>query len=163
MTPCVLLGSFALWHFPSITAAVPGQAFLFSMVTPYQNLLAMNRCYARYPVLCPLDDTEAWSGCFLHCHGRRGQHSGEQISSPCHLHPGEKGTRPAVGKPWKWRLWNPVDQVKYIKSWEPGVGFFYLEHSVYNGGVLFPEQWNHTTEMILVFQKILLYEVRFRI
>lgn len=42
--------SFVFWHFPSIPAAVPGQAFLFFMVTPYQNLLSMARCYARYPL-----------------------------------------------------------------------------------------------------------------
>lgn len=73
MAPCLFLGSFAFCHFWSITAVIPGQAFLFFMTTPHKNVLAMAGIQCS---VFPWMDSEAWSGSFLHWHGWRGQHPG---------------------------------------------------------------------------------------
>lgn len=105
MTPCLLSRSFAFRHFQSITAAVPGQAFLFFMVSSYKNILAMAQVLCQ--VSCPV--SLGWTVKLGQAVSFTGVAGGatilaEQISSPCHsagLHPGEKGTDPAAGRPWK--------------------------------------------------------------
>lgn len=88
----------------------------------------------------------------------------EQISPPCHpagLHPGEKGTGPAVGRPWKWRLLNPVGQARILHKNMGAWGWYFLCTIVllcFLNSEIITLKWCFSPH---IFQKILLLEVGF--
>lgn len=148
MAPCLVLGSFAFRHFWTITAVIPGQAFLFFMITPYKNILAMTgiQCSAF-----PWMDSEAWSGCFLHRHGWRGQHPGwaDFISLWAFSQVRREWDQQQEGHGSEGCEIQWIRQKIHIKNGSLGLVFLKnTAFSVCNGGVLFPEQWNCTTEIM---------------